>query len=505
VGKGASRFDTAVEGAVRVDWSAAGYTVAIVSLPAPFDSCPNGDSLWLFSVPNLNGMTEVVVTATDDSSLSVSDTFMFTIMPVNDDPARFTLTFPLGDTVNALRPTFSWNPAADPDNRDIIDYQISISTSESMESPIYTENLFDTSHTISVPLTDDMKYYWTVSAKDSALGPNLVYAIEIEPIFANNCTSRGCHISGVEGGGLNLEVGTSFGEITGSGTTNNSPLVIAGNPDISPLIWKLEGVDNNGNSVFGSRMPLLFPPLSQSTINLIRQWIGEGASAVAAESIVESSLSDTSSFLLDNQESPLEFSLVSPPNSSAIDTLRPEFRWMSTLDPDPRDEVRYQLFIQSVSGPFSYISAIIEDTTHQLIEDIEIGNYAWWVMAKDTDDEDLDRRSSELFLLGIITGIEDEFADIPAEFNLYQNYPNPFNPSTLLRYALPKSSNVSLVIYNLIGEEVMRWNEDNVRAGYHEKTWNGKTQSGIPVSSGMYIYRIFAGDFVQTRKMVLLK
>ena len=215
------------------------------------------------------------------------------------------------------------------------------------------------------------------------------------------------------------------------------------------------------------------------------------------------SLSDTSSFLLDEQESPLKFSLVSPADNSTIDSLRPVFKWMSTVDPDPRDEVRYQLFIRS--GTFSYMSMSLEDTTHQVTEDIEIGNYFWWVMAQDADDEDLDIPSSTVFSLSVIVGIDDEFAGIPVEFNLYQNYPNPFNPSTLIKYALPKSSNVSLVIYNLMGEEIMRWDENNVAPGYYQKIWNGITQAGDAVSSGIYIYRISAGDFVQTRKMVLLK
>ncbi len=93
----------------------------------------------------------------------------------------------------------------------------------------------------------------------------------------------------------------------------------------------------------------------------------------------------------------------------------------------------------------------------------------------------------------------------PKEYALYNNYPNPFNPSTNIQYDLPKASGVSLLIYNINGQEVMRWDESNVSPGYYEKTWNGRTQAGVPVSSGMYIYRLIAGDFVQTRKMVLLK
>jgi len=93
----------------------------------------------------------------------------------------------------------------------------------------------------------------------------------------------------------------------------------------------------------------------------------------------------------------------------------------------------------------------------------------------------------------------------PTRFELGQNFPNPFNPATTIKYTLLQSGEVSLVIYNLSGQEVMRWDEDNISPGYYEKTWRGTNISGNRVSSGIYIYRILAGDFVQTRKMVLLK
>ena len=116
-----------------------------------------------------------------------------------------------------------------------------------------------------------------------ANGQALDYESDIQPIFTNNCTSRGCHVSGNEGNGLNLQIGNSYGEITGSGTSSNAPVVIAGNPNTSKIVWKLEGVDNNGNAVFGSRMPFGFPPLSQSTIDIIRLWITEGAVLTGVE------------------------------------------------------------------------------------------------------------------------------------------------------------------------------------------------------------------------------
>ena len=262
-------------------------------------------------------------------------------------------------------------------------------------------------------------------------------------------------------------MGTSFDEITGSATTNNAPLVIAENPDISPLIWKLEG----GVNLFGSRMPLGGPFLNQSTIISIRQWITEGANPSADDSSGGFSFSDTSSFLVDKQEPPQAFSLISPADNTSLDTLQPLFIWERSVDPDPRDEVKYTLFLFSTINEDTVIYKIhgIVDTVYQFTEDIETRDYQWFVSAVDADDESLNRQSSEVFSLSVVVGIDDEFADIPVEFNLYQNYPNPFNPSTLIKYALPKSSTVSLVIYNLMGQEIMRWDENNVTPGYYEK------------------------------------
>ncbi|MCG8608515.1 T9SS type A sorting domain-containing protein, partial [bacterium] len=95
---------------------------------------------------------------------------------------------------------------------------------------------------------------------------------------------------------------------------------------------------------------------------------------------------------------------------------------------------------------------------------------------------------------------------IPTEFQLSQNFPNPFNPSTSIRYGLPRAAKVSLKIFDLLGREVITLiEEESKAAGYHIKTWNGHDRSGRPVASGLYVYRLVAGEFSQTKKMLLVK
>ena len=89
---------------------------------------------------------------------------------------------------------------------------------------------------------------------------------------------------------------------------------------------------------------------------------------------------------------------------------------------------------------------------------------------------------------------------LPNRYMLEQNYPNPFNPVTTIGYALPKSGEVTLIVYNLRGKEIASLVDGKQPAGNHEVTWDASN-----VASGIYFYQLQAGDFVQTRKMVLLK
>jgi len=102
---------------------------------------------------------------------------------------------------------------------------------------------------------------------------------------------------------------------------------------------------------------------------------------------------------------------------------------------------------------------------------------------------------------GVSVGIETEcLAEIPRSFFLMRNYPNPFNAITQIKYCLPKDCQVRLEVYNLLGQKVATLLDGRQKAGYKTARWDASS-----FSSGIYFYRLQAGDFVQTRKMVLLK
>lgn len=104
-----------------------------------------------------------------------------------------------------------------------------------------------------------------------------------------------------------------------------------------------------------------------------------------------------------------------------------------------------------------------------------------------------------------LLGIEQETAALPEGFELAQNVPNPFNPSTSIEFNLPATQNVTLRIFNINGQLVRTLVDEELTAGPHSVVWDATTDSGEKVSSGVYLYRLTAGDYVQTRKMSFVK
>jgi len=106
---------------------------------------------------------------------------------------------------------------------------------------------------------------------------------------------------------------------------------------------------------------------------------------------------------------------------------------------------------------------------------------------------------------------DEQTGVIPKGFGLLQNYPNPFNSSTTICYTIPdrdregRPHRTTLKVYNILGQEVGALVGEKQSAGYYQVLWNGRDNSGKDISSGIYFYRLQVGDFVQTRKMVVLK
>ena len=99
----------------------------------------------------------------------------------------------------------------------------------------------------------------------------------------------------------------------------------------------------------------------------------------------------------------------------------------------------------------------------------------------------------------------DVINQLPHAFNLYNNYPNPFNPVTTLRYDLPEDALVNITIYDIMGRIVRTLINSQQNAGFKSIQWNATNDAGSPLSAGLYLYKVQTDNFVQTRKMILLK
>jgi hypothetical protein len=101
---------------------------------------------------------------------------------------------------------------------------------------------------------------------------------------------------------------------------------------------------------------------------------------------------------------------------------------------------------------------------------------------------------------GLITSVEQKSTNVPTEYRLEQNYPNPFNPQTTIEFAVPRPSQVTLKIYDLLGREVATLVDEKLEPGEYKVTFDA---GGL--ASGVYVYRIRAEGFVKSRKLMLLK
>ena len=177
---------------------------------------------------------------------------------------------------------------------------------------------------------------------------------------------------------------------------------------------------------------------------------------------------------------------------------------------EPREEVK-----GDVARAVFYFNTIYNDAADQAFFEEQLADVLIWATTDIADIKEVTRswRISEYqenvnpFLIDQTlhqrlfgTGTDVDTGEVPREYRLEQNYPNPFNPQTTIRYSLTKTVPVDLSVYNVLGERVATLVEGIQLVGQHTATFDA---SGL--SSGMYFYRITAGDFAESMKMILLR
>ncbi len=143
-------------------------------------------------------------------------------------------------------------------------------------------------------------------------------------------------------------------------------------------------------------------------------------------------------------------------------------------------------------------------TTNYILENLNPNTkYYWRVQSKNIEGEKSNYSYMSEFVTGKVTEVSSK--EFNYSFNLFQNYPNPFNPSTTIKYVLPKNSYVTLKIYDMLGREIKTLVNKEQNTGSYEVQWNGEDNNGNKVASGTYVYRIIAGDYVSSKKLILIK
>jgi hypothetical protein len=253
------------------------------------------------------------------------------------------------------------------------------------------------------------------------------------------------------------------------------------------------------------------------TITPDTNWNGTSEIQVTMKDIGDEETSIFGVFVQGTNDLPQPFEWIYP---TTLDTVQISgensfdwvtIKWTKSIDPDG-NEVMYWFNLDDTY----YVS--LSDTTYDLSHSVLLANWYYdelsarrfniTVSALDPNQNSavvpINGGSQELFVNRYqFLSTNDDLT--PKKFKLYQNSPNPFNPNTHIRFDLPKNESISLMIYNVVGKEVAQIKRDNLSAGQHVINWKGQDQYGERLPSGLYIYRLVAGNKISTKKMLLLK
>jgi hypothetical protein len=188
-----------------------------------------------------------------------------------------------------------------------------------------------------------------------------------------------------------------------------------------------------------------------------------------------------------SQQERLSYSLPPKPPSGAFD-VRFKYGWRAVKD-------------------YGIVEVMPTSETLTIAYDIMLnaGEHHNWVLSSETLDDYVLEDAGELTVPSANRFTLELKAVVPATFTLHQNFPNPFNPITTLRYDLPEDNFVMLTVYDMLGRTIVQLVNTAQEAGFKSVQWDATDSMGRAVSAGVYLYQIQAGEFVQTKKMVLLK
>ncbi|MFC1481240.1 FlgD immunoglobulin-like domain containing protein [Candidatus Neomarinimicrobiota bacterium] len=450
------------------------------SLPANLDE----DQLYYWQVVAVDG----------NGGETPSALWSFWTNQLNNPPTAFNLLEP-GNNLEllTLTPTFSWGAATDTDIYDGVTYSLFLGSSSGDLAVAYTGS--ETTFTVQAEadlIADNTAYIWGVVARDQA-GATTGNADDYFSFAINAFNEPPVPVHTITPSDSSIEI-TLIPEFYWMPSIDPDPGDIV---EYTLLYWTDPDT-------------ITAVPLGSNEFSLIDSLLDNSTyhwTVVSTDAHDSSTVSDTSVFWTDEYpEPPAPFLALLPANDSQSLSNDVVFTWNIAADPDPLDFATYNLIYATDwadSATYLYIAGIADSTIEaNLISNTE---YFWLVEAVDKDGQLVQSNEGQPMRLVVGTLVINASDLIPTEFALHQNYPNPFNPTTILEFDLPRQVDASLKVYDIMGREVITIVNESMVPGYHRLAWNGRTNNGQQVPSGLYIARLVTAEYSKTIKMVLLK
>jgi len=525
--------------------------------------------LVLSSLPDANGETELMVTAMNPTRASVTDTVEVTVWAINDAPVVSIPDTSMAEDSEFFYDLSAYISDVDSENLMVNVENVSQPMNEHVQSHmlgpdtlrLFARHDWHGTGTIIIRVRDGQRtthepFTLTVNpVNDAPVFENLFALVGVGmefdvPILVHDVDMDSLVVSIDDSwdypGWLSLAADPYRLEGTAPGPGQSRfPLALSdGDTSITdtfslsaaffhPRITSITDVpDDQGGRVYIDFRKSFFDRRNQANqlytifrhdmIDSIPEWVvvGSGA-AIGDNSYIYEVLTLSDSTADDNGMT--EFKVVasmneghfhSPPQSGySLDNIAPGVPTglMATIletgihlswDISPDDDFQYfNLEISSTADFSDYLTVETVDTAY-LDTDYEIDVTVYYrLIAYD----DAGNSSEYSVAIDVMVLWADLGIAIPDEFAIHQNYPNPFNPVTTIKYDLPENSQVQITIYDMLGRKVRTLVSGFENAGFNAVQWQGKNDFGRSVGAGVYICQIQAGDFLQTRKMILLK
>jgi len=410
-----------------------------------------------------------------ESDTGLSNICSYKLNSKSSFPEVFSLKYPSPDTiVTTLKPKFEWYPAEDKDIDDQVTYELKLGKDPQQIETIY--NGSEISYSLNTKLDENCTYYWFVEAKDkSGLTTKNEEGFMKFTTNARNDLPAMVKLLTPEEGEVFNSLRPSFHWIKSSDPDPEDEVTYRIN------YWWLGNPDN----VIGYGVDTTYYKHRRFIDNSYFSWY-----VTSLDKNGGFVHSDTLTFGIDLEpEPPQNFAKIAPQNQTTLESYHVTFKWNRAIDPDPYDEISYELtYSQSISDPTvdKFIKTLSD--TFYTVELDKNTDYEWQVKAIDKTEREI--VSDEGHIYSFRTGSVESIIDgekMPDRFFISSNYPNPFNPTTKLKYEIPARVRVNISIYNISGQLVDNLVNKNHEPGYYSISWNATN-----FSSGIYFFKIIA-------------